>query len=575
MVWEAEQLLQIITGKFYDNEDRFHNDCRGILYSNISFSGIKDIGHIRLQRAEACGNITAYIVSYDNQLQKSHSGLELIKVGDEEILRQTKNILSFTLDAFFDEDKSTVERICKKKENASNRYPVASEFVPGLLDIGKNVSENDLNNSKSFFSHLMALGREDYINVLNCIVAYNASIRLLSEDVSLAYTMLVYCLESLSQSYDAYAPTWEDYKEDKKKALEKVFKVIDEENAEKIKEILIKDEHLKLSKRFKEFVVKYIGENFFDYDEKRNVVGKEDFDIALVNAYNSRSKYAHMLKPLMKHLTMAEFSKSGDLFEFQHNMFFTYSGLLRVTKSVIQKFALSLPEVESETFDWRGAIPGCFEFESAPYYWIWKMDSSKGEGARARVEGFVETFVRYKNNIPRMDDLIKMYLAHLGEMKAEDRLAAFTLCSLYVGKIGNVEEDTKNLFNTVFDKYKSLLDKCSIYALVLLVMKVNLNISVAWETVEVEKIVNAYCKKRYKAGRLKLPKVIETMIYLEVANSFNEEDEKENRQSWLMRAYDNSNNSIEIQNLIKDCMKTENTFDIDSIWQVVNKKFVN
>ena len=45
-------------------------------------------------------------------------------------------------------------------------------------------------------------------------------------------------------------------------------------------------------------------------------------------------------------------------------------------------------------------------------------------------------------------------------------------------------------------------------------------ISVAWETVECEKIVNVYCKKRYKANRLKLPKVIETMIYLEVANSF-------------------------------------------------------
>lgn len=35
--------------------------------------------------------------------------------------------------------------------------------------------------------------------------------------------------------------------------------------------------------------------------------------------------------------------------------------------------------------------------------------------------------------------------------------------------------------------------------LVLLVIKVNLYISVAWETVECEKIVNAYCKKRYKS----------------------------------------------------------------------------
>ena len=69
----------------------------------------------------------------------------------------------------------------------------------------------------------------------------------------------------------------------------------------------------------------------------------------------------------------------------------------------------------------------------------------------------------------------------------------------------------------------------------------------AWETVECEKIVNVYCKKRYKANRLKLPKVIETMIY----------------------------NSTAIQDLLKDCMETEDIFDIDSIWQVVNNKFTN
>lgn len=117
-----------------------------------------------------------------------------------------------------------------------------------------------------------------------------------------------------------------------------------------------------------------------------------------------------------------------------------------------------------------------------------------------------------------------------------------------------------------------MLDKCSIYALVLLVMKVNLNISVAWETVECEKIVNAYCKKRYKTNGLKLPKVIETMIYLEVANSFNQENEKEDRQRWMWRAY---NNSTAIQNMIKDCIETEGIFDIDSIWQVINKKFTD
>lgn len=134
---EDKSLLQIITGKFYNSEDRYHNNCKGILYSNASFRGIYDIGHVKIEAAESLGNVDPYIVMYDNQLQKSHSGFELVKVGDEEILRQLKNILSFALDAVFDEDKSTVERICRKKESGRGKYPVPSEFINGTLDISK------------------------------------------------------------------------------------------------------------------------------------------------------------------------------------------------------------------------------------------------------------------------------------------------------------------------------------------------------------------------------------------------------------------------------------------------------
>lgn len=570
---EDKSLLQIITGKFYNSEDRYHNNCKGILYSNASFRGIYDISHVKIEAAESLGNVNPYIVMYDNQLQKSNSGFDLVKVGDEEILRQLKNILSFALDAVFDEDKSTVERICRKKESGRGKYPVASEFIDGTLDISKNVSDDEMKACGVFLEHLLALNRGDYINILNCIVAYNASVRLLSEDISLAYSMLVYCLESLAQSYDSYTPIWDDYKEDKKNALEKVFKTIDEEIVEKIKGILVKDEHLKLSKRFQEFVLGHVGDEFFNYREKRKIVGKEEFLIALVNAYNIRSKYAHMLKPLMKHLRMSEFSKNADVFEFQHNVYFTYSGLLRVVREVIYDFTFSLQKTGFEAFDWRGAIPGCVELEAAPCYWIWKMDNSKGEGARARVEGFVETFVHYQSKIPKMDDLIRMYISHLPEMKEENRLAAFTLCCLYVGKIENAEKETKNQFQTIFEKNKSLLEKCSIYGLIIYVMRANIDFNVAWESEDCEKVVNTYCKKRYKDNRIKLPKEIESMIYLEVANSFEGEEEKENRQKWRRRAYDNSNNSKEIQELISDCMEKDSTFDISMIWQIINKRF--
>ncbi len=566
-------MLQIITGKFYNSEDRHHNNCNGIFYSNASFRGMYDIDHVKIVSVEAFGNITPYIVMYDNQLERSNNGFSIAKIGDEEILRQLKNVLSFALNAVFDEDKSTVERICRKKESGKQRNPVPSEFINVTLDMSKDISDTEIKLCRNFFEHLLALNRDDYINILNCIIAYNASIRLLDEDISLAYSMLVFCLESLAQSYDLYIPVWDDYNEDKKNALEKVFKTINVATAEKIKEILVRDEHLKLSKRFQMFVDKYIGDKFFSYSEKRRIVGKEEFWIALANAYNIRSKYAHMLKPLIQHLKMSEFSKDADVFEFQHNVYFTYSGLLRVVHEVIYNFTFSLPIIDFEMFDWRSAIPGYIELEAAPYFWIWKMDNSKGEGAKAKVEGFIETFVRYQKEIPKMDELIQNYLLHLEEMKEENRLAAFVLSYLYTKKIGNIDDQTKSYFNAVFEKNKRLLEKCSIYGLIIYVMEVPIEFNITWNVEDCEKVMNIYCKKRYKAGEIKLPKEIECMIFLEIANNFEGEDNKEKRQKWRGRAYDNSNNFKEIQKLINDCMENDSIFDISKIWQIINKRF--
>lgn len=104
-------------------------------------------------------------------------------------------------------------------------------------------------------------------------------------------------------------------------------------------------------------------------------------------------------------------------------------------------------------------------------------------------------------------------------------------------------------------------------------MRANIDLNVAWKSEDSEKVVNAYRKKRYKDNRIKLPKEIESMIYLELANSFEGENEKENRQKWRLRAYDNSNNSKEIQALIQDCMDKDSIFDINVIWQIINKRF--
>lgn len=348
---------------------------------------------------------------------------------------------------------------------------------------------------------------------------------------------------------------------------------MDAKCVEKIKSILIKDEHMKLSKKFIEFVDSYVDEDFFHPHDEKRIVNKEEFKVALSNAYSIRSKYAHMLKPLMKQLTMEDFSKSGDIFEFQHNILFTYSGLLRVVRKVIYNFVFSLPTISYEKFDWRGALPGCVELEPAPYFWIWKMDNHKGEGASCRFEGLVECFIYYKTQIPRMDDLVNMYLEHLEEMKLENKLAAFSICCLYVCKIANVSQETKRIFENKINKYKVLFKECSIYGLVLLVMSLDIKLDIEWKSEECEKIVNRYCKKCYKSNNPKFPKLIEIMIFICLANSYCDDEARDKRIFWLQKAYDNANNVKEIQDKIKEYINSCNEIDISIFWDFINQKY--
>ena len=269
------------------------------------------------------------------------------------------------------------------------------------------IDDEVLEKCNLFLQHLINLPRKDYISILSCIVTYNSSIRLLSDDISLAYTMLVYCLESLTQTYDNFTTTWEDVKEDKRKALEKIFSDIDSEKVEQIKEVLYKDENLKLAKRFNEFVIKNTSNNFFDGVEGKRIISRSEYPVALKNAYYIRSKYAHMLKPLMKQLTLADFTKDGDVFEFQHDIFFTYNGLLRATREAVSNFTNSLKEIGFEKFDWQGALPDMLSVELAPQYWRWKEDNVKGIGASYKFEGLCECL----NNIGEIQEKVKECIA--------------------------------------------------------------------------------------------------------------------------------------------------------------------
>lgn len=171
----------------------------------------------------------------------------MVKVGDDEIIRQMKYILTFSLNAIFDENESVVEKIIRTDISQGD---TSEHFLGDIVRNNKFISDDELQFSISFYNQMMGLRREDFKIIMQCLSAYYSAIRVLYEDISLSYSMLVYCIESLSSNYDKYIPTWDDYDCDIKEKLEKVLSGYDNELFEKVKTVLIKDKHLKLSKRF-------------------------------------------------------------------------------------------------------------------------------------------------------------------------------------------------------------------------------------------------------------------------------------------------------------------------------------
>jgi len=300
-------MLQIISGKFFESTERHSSEGKGILYSNIALHNKIDTSVATLEPADVYGQTSAYILSYNNQIEKDPKaqGFSLVRTGDAEILRQFKYICTFGLRAIFEEDRNVVYKMCRENPISSHEHYVPSGYINRILDLGIYAQQKEIDEFVAFVEDLIGLPREVYNTIINCLGAYEAAIKLLDDDINSAYSMLIYCAETLSKRFYTYNPVWDDYPQDQRVALEKCFNGLAPNNIVQIKNILIKDSHLKLTKRFANFLLQYLDESFFldDAYTLGRAVKKDEIERALINAYNTRSRYVHNLEPIIRNLT--------------------------------------------------------------------------------------------------------------------------------------------------------------------------------------------------------------------------------------------------------------------------------
>lgn len=548
-------MLQIISGKFYQNKEIHNNPTQMFLYSNANIENEFEIVGIKIKQVDNIDNIYKYSINFDNKIEQQSGNFSIVNAWSDVVLFQVKNVLTFYFDSFWDEEEYVVKKMCKERIKKGSRMEyVPANYVRSILDKERKVDEKRILEEKENVSNLIALSREDYVTVITCIKTYCASVRLLETDPNLAYSMLVFALESLSQSYDKYEPKWEDYDENIKGKLEKKFKMMDETLAEEIKNILLKNAHLKLSKRFLHFILNYLNDDFYFAKDISNKIQRDDVERALKNAYNIRSRYAHALKLIIDQSAVDNISKVSDYFRNNREPYLTYSGLLRVMKYVVIEFVGQKEKVERESIDWQKGLPGIIDVKLGPEFWMSKNESSKCEGASARLQEYIEGLMEKKAY--DITDVMKTYIENFEHVKEESKRSIFALCILWNATVKH-DSEKKKYYNDFIEKHISRLNVCCIQNMVLLAIPFKGNYEFEWKESEeeIEKIILEYIRNRKKETSFMFPNIIETIIYLRIAEKFSC---VERQIFWIEKAkYNSSNNPKVLKIILEDSTISE------------------
>jgi hypothetical protein len=360
-------MFQISTGKFFSLQDRSKHDEQFYFYSNVLIEGTHchslpffTVKVISIEKSVKYQVDYVLVTKVDNLI---------IKIGEKDFIQQFIQLWSFYFNCIAVKEQDELEFLLNQ-----------SEVSLLTTSSSKTISSEDFISFSLFITNLVNLDRNSYQSILSSISLVVDSKRLIFTNFDLAYTSLVYSLESLSQKHEKYIPVWEDYYEDSKKNLNKVFELVPQKFINKIKTILIGNKQFKLKKRLETFILKNLSEDFFFRDDSNrgNRIRKSVLKRCLNNLYQSRSSFVHTLKPLDEILQTT--TKPHDYIMRFGNPHFTYHGLTRLIKEVINNYILSLPIGGFEQIDWVSKTSNRVIRELASSCWIGmpkKFDGTK------------------------------------------------------------------------------------------------------------------------------------------------------------------------------------------------------
>lgn len=367
-------MLQIITGKFFGEGPRHEHEGKALTFSNLLAYSPLETCVARLEATSLHPSVVGYIIEYKNQIEKNVNEKQavLIRTGDAEIVEQFQVLLCFGLRSLFHQEQNAISHLCRQNSASQTDGVVPASLLPRYFDKRIRCAQSEMDFFPEFVGKVMGLRRETYNILISALRNFRNALEIVGSNFDLAYSMLVYSLESLSQTYEHSGVDWEDYPMEVRDPLESIFTRIDVSTAQEVRSVLLRSMHLKTMARFVSFVVEHVTDAFFIEESPIGGMSlrKSHLVPALRNAYDLRSRYAHQLERIQRQLLIPEAAKS-DVFQIFNRPYLTFAGLARLAHHCILNFIDRQEKVTHEQVNWRAELPGVLMMQMAPHYWIW------------------------------------------------------------------------------------------------------------------------------------------------------------------------------------------------------------
>jgi len=247
-----------------------------------------------------------------------------------------------------DPDRDLVQRLTNATTPALGLFALPNKYVPRMFDEKLSFQMNEVSTLQPFFKDLMGLERKVYLSVIRSIRRYVMAMHRLSDDLDLAYALLVASIEALAQEFDGTIPLWEHYDERKRKRIDKALTEASEPVRQDVRDAILSNEHVALKRKFSSFTNHYLSPSFFRNGTEGHPypAGRSELVLAIKQAYDLRSTYIHTLRPLPKNLVSPHVQ--SDVISDNGKLLLSFRGLARVARHVIFEFISQSSKIDKE-----------------------------------------------------------------------------------------------------------------------------------------------------------------------------------------------------------------------------------